>query len=404
MPTPKSRSRKHFRLDVASAKTVPVLEDSPVLPWPVAAVGGGVMAAIAGAVLVCGVVLVGWAGVLSIPVTVVLGLAGRVWLLGHWGALSVAGLRITLVPLGLAGLFVLLALWAGAFAYRQAILGRLELVEQAQRARLVLVTAALVALGYTVTGVVIALTSGAEALRASPGSFALAFVGALLGAGWRAGYRLAGSNWLRAVLRGAAAGVLGLVLASAAVLAVALVQGEARISALEEALGFDGGGMLSWILTSLFYLPTLLGWAASWLLGAGVTVGDGSLIAPWATRLGMLPAVPVFGALPTDGSGGMQAWLFAGLLVGILAGVVGQRGAGLAPASAISAGAAAGLLTSVAYLGWALASSGALGTDRFAEVGPRWPEALVGVAILIGGAVIGAAAAWFVSARSRLDD
>ncbi|NHB85614.1 hypothetical protein G7085_16155 [Tessaracoccus sp. HDW20] len=36
----------------------------------------------------------------------------------------------------------------------------------------------------------------------------------------------------------------------------------------------------------------------AWLLGAGITVGEGSLVTMAASDAGLLPAIPIFGAVP----------------------------------------------------------------------------------------------------------
>lgn len=400
MPHSQSRSRKRLRLDVASAKTVPLLDDSPFLPWPVAAFGGGISAVLAGALITCAVVLIGWTAAMNVPVSEVLALAARVWLLANGGGLVLDGLRVSLVPLGLSSVLIGLCVVLGGWAYRQASLARRDAAQGRERTRLVLLIAALFAIGYLLSGIGVAALVGSPAFSAAPGSLLIASSGALIGAGWRAGYRISGPLWLRAALRGAAAGLAGLVLASVAALAVALVQGESRIATLEQQLGFDTSGAVVWALISLLYLPNLLGWSLAWLLGAGFTLGSGSLIAPWTTQLGMLPAVPVFGALPKDGSAGMQAWLVAGVLIGAVAGVAAARWARGEVGSTVGSGAASGLLVGIGYLGWTLASAGALGSDRFAAVGPRWPHTLIGVGILVAAAALAATGAWFAFGRA----
>jgi hypothetical protein len=399
MPTPKTRSHRRFRFNVSSAKTVPILEDPPPIPWPLAAIGGGLVAALVGVVLVVGIVVVGWLGALSVPAGAMLTFASRVWLLAHADTLTSDGLRIGVVPLGLSLIMAALACWAGVFAYGQASQARTVPAQGVERRRIVLLTAAQIALGYVAAVVLIAVVTGADPLRAVPGGVSISFGGAVVGAGWRAGYRGAGPSWLRAAVRGGLAGLLGLVIVAAAVLGAAMVQGETRIAAFEQSMGFDVSGTVVWVLTSLLYLPDLLAWAASWVLGAGFSLGDGSLIAPWVTRLGLLPPIPFFGALPVDGSGAMTAWLAVGVLPGLLAGVTAVRAQASSVVSAVGTGTAAGLIAGFGYLAWALLSGGALGSERFAQVGPRVPEVLIGLAILTIAAALGALVAWFADRR-----
>jgi hypothetical protein len=399
MPTSKHRSHRRFRLDVATAKTAPILEERQLLPWPVAAIGGGIAAALAGVLLVSGVVLIAWLSAISIPVPAVLAFAGQTWLLAHGGALAIAGIRITLIPLGLTLALIALSAPIASFALRQANLARSQPADGARRVRLVVLTALQFSAGYLGMAVVVAVAANVPILPALPGLVGVSLGSGLIGAGWQAGYRATGPSWLRAATRGGVAGLFALLLVAASLLAIAVFQGETRMAALETALGLDAGGNLVWGLVMLLYFPNLLGWAVAWLLGAGFTLGDGSLVAPWATQLGLLPSVPVFGALPADGSGGLQAWLLAGVAVAVFTGVVAARAHRGDPSQAIGAAVMAGGLVAAGYLVLTMASRGALGTLRFALVGPQWPQVLIGAVVLVLGAAVGAIATWLVDRR-----
>jgi len=363
-----------------------------------AAIGGGFLAALVGAVVVGGVVLAGWLEVSSVPFAAMLAFAGRVWLLAHGGIVNGDGVTISMVPLGLSLLLVGLAAWAGSLAYRPPSVGAGSVRRQ------VLLTVVQVGLGYTAATLAMGWATGAEPMRAVPGSLLISLGGAFLGAGWKAGYRGGGPAWLRSTAKGGAAGLLGLVVVAAAALATAMVQGEPRIDSLEQALGFDTGGVVVWVLTCLLYLPNLLAWTAAWILGAGFTLGDGSLVAPWGTRLGLLPSIPVFGALPPEGSGSLTGWLLAGAVPGLLAGVAAVRAKAGPVVASVGAGAAAGLVAGLGYVTWAVLSRGALGSVRFAAVGPRVPEVLIGVLILTLTAALGATIAWFADRRAGSAD
>lgn len=403
MPTAKYRSHKHFRLSVADAKAAPVIEDRPWLPWPVAAVGGGLAAVLAGTLVLGAVALTIWIGAPALPFTEVLSVIGRLWLLAHGGGWTAPGIAITVVPLGITAVMVAFSFSLSAFALTQGVLARAEALSAGALRRLVLLTSLQFVIGYGAGAVLIALLLGDGLGPAMIGAVAVAAVGSLAGAGWSAGYRLAGPAWLRGAVAGAGVALLGLVILAATALIVAVVQGEVRISALEASLGLDTSGAVVWAFTCLAYLPTLLGWTASWLLGAGFSVGEGSMVAPWVTQLGLLPSVPVFGALPPAGVAHLEPWLASGLIVGALAAVVAVRTAGGGIAGAIGSGALAGGLAGGVFLGWAWLSRGGLGVDRFAMVGPLWPEMLIGLGILVGAATLAAVITWFVSARGASD-
>lgn len=380
-----------------------MLEDRPWLPWPVAAIGGGLAAVLAGTLVLGAVALTIWIGAPALPFGDVVAVIGRLWLLAHGGGLTAPGTAITLVPLGLTAVMLLFSFSLSAFALTQGILARAEALSARRLRRLVLLTSLQFVVGYAAGALLISVLLGGVNFAAMIGAVAVAAVGSLTGAAWSAGYRVAGPSWLRGAVIGAGVAVLSLVIVAAAALGIAVVQGEARISALETSLGLDTSGVVVWAVTCLAYLPTLLGWTASWLLGAGFSVGDGSLVAPWVTQLGLLPSVPVFGALPPEGVANLEPWLASGLIVGGLGGVAAARTAGGGIGAALGSGALAGGLAGVVFVGWAWLSKGGLGVERFAVVGPLWPEMLIGLGILVGAATLAAVITWFASVRGTSD-
>lgn len=410
MPMPRFRDPDRLKLTVSTARTVrlPRTPDGPPLfPWPLAALGGGVVAGLAGALLVVGVMLVAWASAIAIALPTVLTFAAEVWLLAHGGALVIGQDSVTLIPLGLTAGFGALCASAGRFAYRQGRLGRPGDLDQAAGRRLLLGSIGQVVAGYTIfaIGLAWAVDGPAAVWRPALGALVVSAVGGAVGAGRAAGRRFgtAGPDWWRRGVRGACAGVLGLVVVGALALATAVVLGEARIGALEDALQLDGAGIFVWSVVVLAYLPNLLGWALAWLLGAGFTVGSGSVVSLSGTQLGMLPSIPVFGALPGVGAADpwLLAWLVTGVAAGALAGVVAVRRGHPGALGAIAGGAAAGLLLAIAYLGWAAASRGGLGSLRLVDLGPRLLESvLIAGPLLLLSAVLAALLAWFVRRRS----
>jgi hypothetical protein len=183
----------------------------------------------------------------------------------------------------------------------------------------------------------------------------------------------------------AAAGIVGL---AAVAMALILVFGFSSIVSLYESLQAGLLGGISLTLAQLALLPNLIIWTASWFVGPGFALGAGSAVSPLGTQLGLVPSLPVFGALPH----GTPALGFAGLLVPIvvgyltaavlrpafLANVNGRIGPSLSTARSGGARAVRLVLTAVgggvvgasilALL--ALWSGGAAGPGRLAEVGP----------------------------------
>ena len=406
MPMPKFRGSSRVRLTVSNAKTVrlPIAGDAPpLLPWPLAAVGGGVATALAGALLVAGVMLLAWLSAIAVPVPTLLGFAAQVWLLGNGGELLIGPDRLSLVPLGLTLCFGAMCSSTGRFAFRQGQQSRPAQQDPAQRTRLAVQSALQVAAGYTAFAVLIAwsVQGSSGVLRAGLGAFAVSLVGSLIGGLAAAGLRPWEGlpHWVRFGLRGAGVGLLALVVLAAVVLAGEVAGAEPQVGTLEEALGLDSGGVVVWSLVTLAFLPDLLAWTLSWLLGAGFTVGSGSLVSVSGTKLGMLPNLPILGALPEPGAADpwQQLWLLSGVLVGALAGVVAVRGHRTSLVGALASGGAAGGILGLGYTLWAILSRGDLGHLRLVALGPRILETLlISLPLLLLGAVVGAVVTWFL--------
>ncbi|PPG93389.1 hypothetical protein C5C39_01145 [Rathayibacter sp. AY1F3] len=185
-----------------------------------------------------------------------------------------------------------------------------------------------------------------------------------------------GPGLVLASLRGGALAAAGVVGVAAVLVAVLLVVHYTSVVALYESLGAEALGGLALTLGQLAFLPNLVIWAASWLIGPGFALGTGSSVSAAGTLLGPIPSIPVLAALPA----GDSAFGFLGLLVPLLAGFAAgwrlRRGViealdgrsllrwGAAAAGGI--GVVGGLL--LGLLAWF--SAGAAGPGRLAQVGP----------------------------------
>lgn len=177
-------------------------------------------------------------------------------------------------------------------------------------------------------------------------------------------------------LRGGAAATFALVAVASVVLAVLLLVNYARIISLYEGLHTEILGGASLTIAQLAFLPNVIIWCASWLVGPGVAIGVGSTVSPLATQLGPVPALPILGVLPE----GDLAWGFLGLLVPVIAGFLAAlvvqphlaRALGGEPAirstilTGLGIGVVGGLL--LGLLAWF--STGAAGPGRLSDVGP----------------------------------
>ncbi|MFF5174809.1 DUF6350 family protein [Micromonospora sp. NPDC000089] len=389
---------------------------------------------------VAAAVAAGWAALTSyLPVAVVLGLAqfsedsasvaGALraglagWLLGHGVPLRTSAGPLGLVPLALSGL----ALWrlarAGVHASR-AIGAR-----GGRSPRQALTVAGAVGIAYALIGALAALLAGTGGLRVSPiraGLTCAVFgaLAALVGAARTTG--VAGLLAARApvVLRdGVRTGLVAALLllgagAGAAGLAVATGGGDAADMIGAYRTGVAGQAGVT--LVSLAYAPNATVWSTAYLLGPGFAVGTGTAVRTSEVSVGALPAVPLLAGLPSGPVDGFGAALLAvPVLAGMAAGWLLARrlsrptspeharpGAGeraesgwpalLGPAAL--AGPVVGLLVGLA----AAASGGPLGGGRLAEIGPvPWQVGAVSTAVVMTGALLGAAAARATAGPAR---
>ncbi|HEY8589034.1 MAG TPA: DUF6350 family protein [Naasia sp.] len=204
-------------------------------------------------------------------------------------------------------------------------------------------------------------------------------------------------------LRIGAASVAGLLAAASLAVAVLLVFSYARVIALYESLQAGGLGGAILTLGQLAVVPDLVVWTAAWLTGPGFALGTGSSVSPLGTVVGPIPALPVFGALPS----GALEWGFLGLIVPVvlafLAGAIARPRLDrdlYVPASigeALGAAAGAGVVGGVLLGILAAASSGSAGPGRLADVGaePLLVGAITALEIALG------AAAGLLSSRRR---
>lgn len=232
--------------------------------------------------------------------------------------------------------------------------------------------------------------------------------------------------------RGAAVVWVGLIGLGALGVALALVFSADEVIALFEAGHVDALGATITALAQLAYLPTLIVWAFSYIAGPGFAIGVDTAVSPAGTQIGVLPGIPVLGAVPESASpwllllvllpigiGALAGWIARSHLVSTptaegarvtstapwateaLEGLLGSPrdsieapeqphgegepvGARLALTAAIAvvSGAGAALL--------AVLASGSIGPGRLSEVGPQaGPIALaVGLEVLVGAGIL----------------
>lgn len=331
------------------------------------------------------------------------------WLLAHGAHLTVGVTVITAIPLGLTAL----AAWAVFRAGRWA--GRGSDVEDL--ASLGLGTVVLAGTYACVALVAAVLASGpgasADPLLAFLGGFALSGLagglGMVSGAGLRPELRALLPTHARAVLFGGLVGTLGLLAAGAALAAGAVaVRGQAVANVLA-GLQVDGAGAAFSVGLVAALLPNLASWASSYLLGAGFTVGTGTVVAPSGVVLGPVPAVPVLAAVP--GNGPAPGWVLAVVAVPVLCGLyAGHATARRFPTRSYAVGCAraagAGALAALATTVLAALAGGAVGAGRMTDLGPRVGATflLALVTLGLGAATAGALHVWWRRRHVDADD
>lgn len=357
-------------------------------------------AAVAGWVLA---VLAVWAGGGGGPSPSTARAASQVWLVAHGTGLETGGVAITVVPWGTVALAVGLLIVATRRVVRDPV------AEPAAFAATAAGTYGVLA------AVVAAVTSTGDAsvpfVRAAFMAFVVAGVGAALG--YVVAQGVPDAWWpqdqpeLRAVVRGAGTAVVGVLVASLALVVVLLalhVERAGRLWALLDP-GFGGGLVLA--AACVLLVPTLALWAASALMGPGFRVGSDTSVDLTAANLGEVPGLPVLAALPSPGD--LPAWTFLLALVPAIAAVVAGwrlvrrghvdtgsdfwRGVGVA---ALAGGVGALALTVLVWL-----SGGSVGPGRMSEVGPDGLLPLLRVVpVMAVAAAIGAVLAHYRGGRA----
>jgi hypothetical protein len=384
-----------LRASDAAPQPEPSTADSATAPpvgWPLAAVACGLVTALAGWVLCAGLAVVGWLAADPGTLAEALGVGTRIWLLANGVSAPVDGVTVTLVPWGMTAVLGYMTARSAAVTARQ--------IRTDQLAGPVTVSAVLVAT-YLVPVLAVAVWQGQPWRDPLHWAAVITVLGvsAAIGAARALGRPLTDGwpTWAADLPRAVLGAELVLLACGAALLVTGLVRHLGTVRALHSALDPGVGGSIALLLAQLALVPNALVWAASYALGAGFVMGAGSVVAPAGTELGMLPGLPLLGALPSPGPGdpALLWWLGSGVLAGAVAAgiVIRSRPAARFDASSLVGGLAGVLAAGVfVVLGWA--ASGDLGAVRLTDLGPRlWPllvmaTTTMGLAGLLTGVVL----------------
>ncbi len=359
---------------------------SPRMSWPAIAVLGGVVTVIVSWIFCAGVTVLGWLPGDSGNLGGALVLGTRLWLLGNGIGVRVGATPVTLVPWGVTALIAFMIWRFAAVSARRA---------RAERPTSPALISVVTVAAYLIPVLVVTLLLGAPWQVAT--RWAAVMVVFLLAAvsGSRRVFgvgRAVTRSW--AIARAVVSAQLVMLVVGAAVLLTGLATHLKRVQALHEALGPGVAGGIALLLIQLAFVPNALIWSASYALGSGFSLGTGSLVAPAGTQLGILPGIPLLGALPSAGPGDLVQlwWLAAGALAGATAcWVVLADRSDPRLDQAILRGGACGSLAGVVFAGLAWAASGDLGTLRLADLGPRLFPLLVmaGTTMGLSGMIAG---------------
>jgi hypothetical protein len=208
---------------------------------------------------------------------------------------------------------------------------------------------------------------------------------------------------------GAAFGLLGI---AGMVFAGMLLFSYATVVGLFESLGPSVIGLIVLFLGQLAFVPSLVVFVSSWLVGPGFSLGTAAQFSPLGTDIQALPALPILAALPTNPDSIGFTIIAIPVLAALAAGALAEReihrgtpkaSVSMSPGrqtaavfgSSVIATAIGVLIVAVP----ASLASGALGPGRFQMVGIDLPQLVLwwGVELFAGvvlGMVIAKAIRW----------
>lgn len=389
-----SPRRNRGDIDLAATEPTVVIgtdepAELPTVAWLALAAGAGVLSALCGWVLVTGLVVAGWLAAEPGTIGQALSVGTQLWLLANGGGATIGSVSVTLIPWGLTLLVAWLVSRTAGYAAKHG---------PSDAPTVTPLVCIVTTLSYLVPLLAVALLVGGPwpALRSGMVMLVVVAVSSAWGCArvrdswptrsWPA--------WARSVPRAVGAALLLMVVGGATVLVLGLAVNLERVVALLTALDAGVVGNAALLIAQLAYGPNAVIWAASYAIGPGFTLGAGSIVSPAATELGVLPSIPLLAAVPDVGPGGISHlwWLALGVAAGAVAAtlVVLARPTARVDETAL-VGGLSGVLAGAAFTAVAWASSGDLGSDLLAGLGPELVPVLVMATSTMGlsGAVCG---------------
>lgn len=332
------------------------------------------------------------------------------WLVAHGSGVSVDGVAVTAVPLGLT-LLCAWVVWRTAHRLGEDLATHgpdAEGLADGDRDWTVPTAVGLFATGYvvvtTVVGVLAATAETNPSLGRAIGVAALLTVGlggiaVAIGSGRAAMWLPIVPEPVRLAVRSAGATLVWLLgTATALFCAALLIDADVAANVFSEMHTDTGDALLVALLTATV-VPNAVVFSASYLLGPGFAVGTATLVSPSVVAIGPVPLFPLLAALPDNGD--TPAWASALVVAPVLlAAVAAYRCQRRSPTAAWDhgalRGAGGGVLAGIGFALLAMASGGAVGPGRMAEVGPFVGEVLFAgiVSLGLGGLLGGLLATW----------
>jgi hypothetical protein len=330
------------------------------------------------------------------------------WLLGQGSNLHLStgavSATVTAMPLGLTLLCVYVAHRLGVWAATTSA------VEDLRSLGLGAVVMAGVYALVALVCAVLASTPTAEMslLGAFGGAFLIAFLGGgsglLRGAQDVVDWRARVPESVRAIVAGAIATVLLLVVASSVLVAVTLLLDLGTAANVLSRLHADVSGGLLYTALVAMVAPNAVLLSGAYLLGPGFALGTGTLVSPATVVLGPVPAFPLLAALPAPGT--PPDWLAGLVAAPVVAAVIGavlmlRRHPVLSYEAGAARGLGSGVLAGVLTTVLVALAGGAVGPGRMTDIGAPLLDTLISatVAMGVGGLVAGVGAT--VWARRR---
>ncbi len=389
MTNPKSQGTTLTATQVKVSKEPRVDTRFQQLSWIAVAVSGSVGTLLLGWLVVAVLVGVGWLEQTHVSFAQAISSTGQLWLLVHGVTIEPGSLTISMVPLGITGL-IGLAL-AVATSYSAGYMGEEAQGSWRSLTRLTIAAATPYLFGAFLLSTLIGQPAQAMALLLW--TIPLAGVSAAAGAahGLRLGVPSGLPEWTTPAVRSAGITFAAALAAATIALASSLVVSWDRVVTLQSVLDDRPLGHGLMVAAQLAYLPNALAWAGSYIFGTGFSVGTNTWFAPAGVTSGVIPGIPILGAIPENAGGAHWVWLALPISACLLGGWWLARNRNLGPRVSVEAGLASGFFAGTLWVLFEWVSRGDLGTNRLVGLGPVFPAALIVIPV---AAVLVATASW----------